>query len=193
MYNNIDIREKKSGSKFHSSIRNKGKGVYMANIEEKVESLVNKKIEELGYKLYDVQYVKEGQNYFLRIYIEKENGSIDLNDCEKVNNGINDLLDTADYIKEQYFLEVSSTGIEKILRRDKHLESNIGSKVQVNLFRPIEISNNKQKEIIGILKDFSESNIVLQLEDNVSKEIKEILIERKDISQIKTIFDWENF
>ena len=87
----------------------------MASIEERVENLLQKKIEDLGYKLYDVQYVKEGQNYFLRIYIEKENGSIDLNDCEKVNDGINDLLDTADYIKEQYFLEVSSTGVEKII------------------------------------------------------------------------------
>ena len=90
----------------------------MANIEEKVENLLKSTIENLGYNLYDVQYVKEGQNYFLRVFIEKKDGSIDLNDCEKVNNEINDLLDKADYIKEQYFLEVSSTGLEKILRKD---------------------------------------------------------------------------
>ena len=94
----------------------------MANIEEKVEQLIKNRVEELGYQLYDVQYVKEGQNYFLRIFIEKENGDIDLNDCEKVNDGINEVLDSADYIKDQYFLEVSSTGIEKVLRKDKHLE-----------------------------------------------------------------------
>ena len=94
----------------------------MANIEEKIENLVKQKIEDLGYELYDVQYVKEGQNYILRIFIEKPNGSIDLNDCEKVNDGINDLLDNANYIKDQYFLEVSSTGVEKILRKDKHLK-----------------------------------------------------------------------
>lgn len=79
----------------------------MASIEEKVTSLLQDKISELGYELYDVEYAKEGKNYFLRIFIDKENG-IDLEDCEKVNNGIMDLLDEADYIKEQYFLEVSS-------------------------------------------------------------------------------------
>lgn len=162
----------------------------MANIEEKVESLIKKKIEDLGYQLYDVQYVKEGQSYFLRVFIEKENGSIDLNDCEKVNDGINDLLDTASYIKEQYFLEVSSTGIEKVLRKDKHLEDNIGNNVQVNLFKPVELLRKKQKEVQGILKSFNKDIITLQV--NNAKEISEISLERKDISQIKTVFDWDN-
>lgn len=80
----------------------------MTNIESKVEKLITKPIEKLGYELYDVEYVKEGKDYFLRIYIDSNNG-ISLDDCEKVNNEITDLLDTADYIKEQYFLEVSST------------------------------------------------------------------------------------
>ena len=159
----------------------------MANIEENVENLVKSKIEDLGYELYDVQYVKEGQNYILRIFIEKQNGSIDLNDCEKVNDGINDLLDEANYIKDQYFLEVSSTGVEKILRKDKHLKSNIGNEVQVNLFKQIEILGKNQKEIIGKLKDFDESKIILQIEDN-----SQISLEKKDISQIKTVFDWDS-
>ena len=166
----------------------------MANIEEKVENLIKKPIEDLGYMLYDVQYVKEGQNYFLRVFIEKQDGSIDLNDCEKVNAGINDILDTADYIKEQYFLEVSSTGLEKVLRKDIHLKQNIGNEVQVNLFKPIENESNvknkkqnKQKEIIGRLQEFNEENIVL-----VSEEGKIINIERKNISQIKTVYDWDN-
>ena len=80
----------------------------MANIEEKVENLCSKIIQNLGYSLYDVEYVKEGKDYFLRIYIESEKG-IDLNDCEKVSNSITELLDKEDPIKEQYFLEVSST------------------------------------------------------------------------------------
>lgn len=167
----------------------------MANIEEKVENLIKKPIEDLGYSLYDVQYVKEGQNYFLRIFIEKLDGSIDLNDCEKVNDGINDILDSANYIKEQYFLEVSSTGIEKVLRKDTHLKENIGNEVQVNLFRPIEMSvkeKNKEKvikskEIIGILNDFNQSSITLKLEN---EEI--INIDRNNISLIKTVFDWDS-
>ena len=80
----------------------------MTNIETKVESLIQEKIEKLGYELYDVEYVKEGKDYFLRIYIDSSKG-ISINDCEIVNNEITDLLDKADYIKEQYFLEVSST------------------------------------------------------------------------------------
>ena len=97
----------------------------MANIEERVETLVEKTIENLGYQLYDVQYAKEGKDYFLRIFIQKENGTISLEDCEKVNNEIEEMLDTADYIKEQYFLEVSSTGIEKQIRKTKHFQENI--------------------------------------------------------------------
>ncbi len=162
----------------------------MANIEERVESLIKQKIEDLGYQLYDVQYVKEGQSYFLRVFIEKENGSIDLNDCEKVNDGINDLLDEASYIKEQYFLEVSSTGIEKVLRKDKHLEDNIGNNVQVNLFKPVELLGKKLKEVQGMLKSFDKDTITLQI-DNAKEEV-EIPIQRKDISQIKTVFDWDN-
>ena len=154
----------------------------MASIEERVENLIQKKVEELGYILYDVQYAKEGQNYFLRVFIEKNDGTIDLNDCEKVNDGINDLLDTADYIKEQYFLEVSSTGVEKVLRKDKHLKDNIGNEVEIKLFKPI----NKQKEFIGILEDFSEDEITLKLEND-----ENINIDRKDISLIKTTFNWD--
>ena len=158
----------------------------MANIEEKIENLVKPKIEDLGYELYDVQYVKEGQNYILRIFIEKPNSSIDLNDCEKVNNSINDLLDNANYIKEQYFLEISSTGVEKILRKDKHLKENIGEEIQISLFKQIDILGKKQKEIIGVLKEFNENNIIIQINKG------DISINRKDISQIKTVFDWDS-
>lgn len=155
----------------------------MASIEEKVENLIQKPIEDLGYSLYDVQYVKEGQNYFLRVFIEKEEGTIDLNDCEKVNDGINDILDTADYIKEQYFLEVSSTGIEKVLRKDKHLRAHLGEEIEIKLFKPVE----GKKELTGTLEGFDENNVTLKIEDNSN-----INLARKDISLIKTVYDWEN-
>ena len=108
----------------------------MAKIEEKVESLIESKVQELGYILYDVEYVKEGKDYFLRIYIDNEKG-ITLDDCENVSNNITELLDQADYIKEQYFLEVSSPGVERVLKKDKHLQNNIGAKVQVKLFKQL--------------------------------------------------------
>lgn len=151
----------------------------MASIEEKIENLVTKPINSLGYDVYDVQYVKEGKDYYLRIFIDKLDG-IDLNDCEKVNNEINNLLDEADYIKDQYFLEISSPGIERILRKDKHLKDNIGKMVEVKLFKPL----NKQKTIEGILDNFDKDFILVKTNED------EIKIERKDISVIKTIYEW---
>ena len=152
----------------------------MANIEEKVEKLVEPKIQEIGYDLYDVEYAKEGKNYFLRIIIDKPEG-IDLNDCEKVNNEITDILDQADYIKEQYFLEVSSPGIERILRKDKHLEQNIGNEVLIKLFKK---DDKGKKECQGILKKHTSEKIIVEIET------EEIEIERKNISQIKTVYNW---
>lgn len=153
----------------------------MAKIEEKVENLIKKPINDIGYELYDVEYAKEGKDYFLRVFIEKE-GGISLEDCEKVNDEITELLDKQDYLKEQYFLEVSSTGIEKVLRKDKHLQDNIGEEIEVKLFKPI----NKKKSIIGILKDFNSNEIIVETDEN------EETIQRTDIAQIKTIYHWEN-
>ena len=150
----------------------------MANIEEKTENLISNTIKELGYELYDVEYVKEGKDYFLRVYIDSNNG-IDLNDCEKVSESITELLDKEDYIKEQYFLEVSSPGIERILRKDKHLNANIGNEIQIKLFKPVE----GQKQCKGILKAFDNHSITIL--DNA-----EINIDRKNISQIKTVYNW---
>ena len=152
---------------------------FLANIEEKVEDLVKDKINELGYDLYDVEYTKEGKNYFLRIFIDNEKG-IDLNDCEKVNDGIMELLDKADYIKEQYFLEVSSPGIERTLRKDKHLEDNIGKEVEISLFKPID----KTKQLEGILKDFNKNEVILDIQNT------DVNVERKNISLIKTKYNW---
>ena len=151
----------------------------MANIEEKVESLVKPKVEELGYKLYDVEYAKEGKDYFLRIYIDSEKG-IDITDCEKVSRELNDILDEADYIKTEYFLEISSPGVERILRKDSHLEENIGNEVEVKLFKSID----KEKVISGKITKFDKEDIYIQTD---SKEVK---IERAFISQIKTKYNW---
>ena len=151
----------------------------MANIEEKVENLIKEKIENIGYELYDVLYLKEGKNYILRIVIDNENG-ISLEDCEKVNNEITDLLDEADYIKEQYFLEVSSPGIERLLRKDWQLKKNIDNKVQISLFKKDE---NGFKEYIGILKQVEDDYLKIIQENN------EYMVQRKNISQVKTIYE----
>lgn len=154
----------------------------MASIEERVESLIKEKIEKIGYELYDVEYSKEGKNYFLRIFIDSKNG-IDLDDCEKVNNEIMEDLDNANYIKEQYFLEVSSPGIEIILRKEKHLEQNIGNEIAIKLFKKDE---EGKKEYQGILKKYTEQDIIIEDNENKQKQIN-----RKNISQIKTVYNWE--
>ena len=153
----------------------------MAKIEEKVEELIKYKIENIGYSLYDVEYAKEGPNYYLRIYIDSPKG-IDLNDCEKVSNEINDVLDEANYIKEQYYLEVSSPGIERILRKDNHLEQNIGNQIEVKLFKKDEKGN---KSYIGELKAFDANMVIIETTE-------EIKIERKNIAQIKTVYNWND-
>lgn len=152
----------------------------MASIEEKVTDLIEPIVKKLGYELYDVEYAKEGKNYFLRIFIDNEKG-IDLKDCEKVNDAITDILDEKNYIKEQYFLEVSSPGIERILRKNKHLSQNIGKQIHVKLFKKDE---NKNKEYIGNLLSYDDECIKIKKEDN------EIYVERKNISQIKTVYNW---
>ena len=150
----------------------------MANIEEKIKTLTSKPINDLGYDLYDVEYIKEGKDYFLRIYIDSKKG-IDLDDCEKVSNAITEILDKEDYIKEQYFLEVSSPGVERVLRKEKHLQDNLGAEVQIKLFKPLD----GQKQYKGILKDFNNEYITIF-------STEEIEIDRKNISQIKTVFNW---
>ena len=153
----------------------------MASIENKVENLIKEPIEKLGYELYDVEYAKEAKNFFLRIYIDSSKG-ISLNDCEAVSNEINDLLDKENIISEQYFLEVSSPGIEKVLRKESHLKNNIGELVEVKLFKKDDKGN---KIYEGTLKSFDEKEVTIETEE-------EIVIERKNIAQIKTIYNWED-
>lgn len=163
-------------------------------MEEKIETLISETIEKLGYELYDVIYEKEAKDFYLRIFIDTPNG-ISLDDCEKVNDAINPILDEANYIKDQYFLEVSSPGVERRLRKNKHFEASIGKEVDINLYSPITLKqdeinekkkkNNTIKNISGILKSFDENNITLEIESN-----EEIKIERKNISNIKIKFNW---
>lgn len=90
------------------------------------------------------------------------------------------MLDQADYIKEGYFLEVSSTGVEKVLRKDSHLETNIGSNIEIKLFKPID----KQKTLEGELLNFDKENIYIKIDQSKKS------IERKQIAQIKTKYNW---
>ena len=152
----------------------------MSKIEEKIECLVKPIIEKLSYKLYDVEYSKEGKDYYLRIFIDN-NDVISIEDCEIVTNAISDILDEANYIKEQYFLEVSSPGIERRLRKDEHFEDNIGKDIEISLFKKDNYGN---KQYIGCLISYTNETITISINNNLKS------IERKDISFIKTIYNW---
>ena len=152
----------------------------MSKIEEKIEILVKEKIEKLGYELYDVEYIKEGKDYFLRIFIDKPNG-VDLQDCEIVNNEISNMLDKADYIKEAYFLEVSSPGIERVLRKDKHLKDNMGQEIEIKLFKKDEDGN---KEYVGELTDFNQDTITISIGNSLK------VLNREEIAHIKIVYNW---
>ncbi len=152
----------------------------MLNIESKVENRLKPVIENIGYSIYDVHYVKEGKDYYLRITIDKKEGTIDINDCEKVNNAITDILDEENYIKDQYYLEVSSPGLERVLRKKEHYLAQIGNEICVKLFKQI----NKEKEIQGILKEYNDNKIIL------TRDKDEIEIELKDIALAKTVYEW---
>ena len=150
----------------------------MAKIEEKVENLVKDQIEKIGYELYDVLYIKEGSNKILRIVIDSPKG-ISLDDCEKVNNEIKEIIDEANPIEEQYFLEISSPGIERLLRKDWQLKKFKGIEVNIKLFKKDE---NGKKEYTGILGDITENTLNVEVED------ENITIDRKIISQVKTVY-----
>lgn len=149
------------------------------NIEAKVEKKLKPIIENLGYSLYDVLYEKEGKDYYLRIIIDKQ-GTIDIKDCEIVNDAINDVLDEEDYIKKQYYLEVSSPGLERVLRKKEHFLKQIGNEIMVKTFKPID----KEKELKGILKEYNDNELIL------TQENKEIRIDIKNIALAKTIYEW---
>ena len=150
----------------------------MAKIEEKVESLVKEKIEKVGYELYDVLYVKEGSNKILRIVIDSKNG-ISLDDCEKVNNEIKETIDEANPIEEQYFLEISSPGIERLLRKDWQLKKFKGTDVNIKLFKKDE---NGKKEDTGTLGEVTENTLDVEIDG------QNVTIDRKIISQVKTVY-----
>ena len=132
-----------------------------------------------GVSVYDVEYVKEGSTCYLRVYIDKP-GGVSILDCEKVSRALSDELDRVDPIPDAYILEVSSPGLGRSLKKDKHLQASIGEEVEVKLFKPID----KCKEFIGVLESFDAENIVIREGEN------EKIFARKDIALIRLALDF---
>ena len=143
----------------------------------KVWELCEPIVENLGLKLWDVRYLKEGADWFLRVYIDKPEG-VDITDCEKVSRAINDPLDELDPIDNAYCLEVCSPGIERELVRDEHFEQFIGADIMVKMRRPIE---GIGKEFDGVLKSYEDGMVTI----NDHSGENEVTISKKDAAWIK--------
>ena len=150
----------------------------MANIVSKVTPLCEKVASELGYFIWDVDYVKEGTEWFLRIEIDKE-GGVDIEDCEKYSRTIDPLLDEENYIEGTYRLEISSPGIERIIKTDFHLSKCIGEVVEIKLFAAIEGC----KVARGTLHSYDSESVIL-------KDETEIVIPRKNIAKMNIYFEF---
>lgn len=132
-------------------------------------------IEDLGYELVDIEYVKENNDRFLRFYIWKAEG-ITIDDCQRVSEVIGEKLDELDPIKESYYLEVSSPGLDRPLKTDKDLKRNLGKDIEVSLYKNLD----GKKKYYGQLVDFTEDYIKIKTEN-----LEEKIIERDIVSNIK--------
>lgn len=146
--------------------------------EVRTEELIMPILEENGFDLVDVEYVKEGSNWYLRVYIDKP-GGITIEDCVLVSRSMSDILDREDYVEDAYTFEVSSPGLMRPLKKDKDFQRNLGNEVEIKTYRMVD----KQKEFAGVLKSYDEQNITIETEDG------EKVIARADIALIRLAFE----
>ena len=124
--------------------------------EVRTEELLIPIVEANGVEIYDVEYVKEGSDYYLRAYIDKPDG-VNIIDCENVSRALSDALDREDFIPDAYILEVSSPGLGRTLKKDRHLEKSIGQDVEIRVYKP----ENGTKEYEGVLESFDAETITI--------------------------------
>lgn len=146
-------------------------------ITEVVETLAKPIVESLGLELVDVEYVREGANWYLRVYIDND-GGVTLDDCESVNKPLSEKLDEVDPIPQSYIFEVSSPGVERPFKKPKDYIKSIGQNVQINFYKPVDGC----KTIEGTLESYNKDTISVLAENS---EIKTYLLE--DISKINRV------
>ena len=148
--------------------------------ESRTEALLLPILEANNFELVDVEYVKEGSNWYLRAYIDKE-GGIAVDDCELVSRALSDLLDKEDFIEEAYILEVSSPGLLRPIKKDKDFERNMNKEIEIRTYRAI----NKSKEFYGLLKAYDKDTVTITDEDG-----NETTFNKSDIALIRQALDF---
>lgn len=148
--------------------------------EQKAEKLITPIVEEQGFELVDIEYVKEGGTWYLRSYIDKE-GGITVDDCEVVSRAFNEKLDAEDFIEDAYIMEVSSPGLGRPLKKEKDFRRSIGKDIEIRTYRAV----NRQKEFYGVLKSYDDDSVTLTMEDD-----SEQVFMHAEIALIRLAFDF---
>ena len=147
--------------------------------ETKTEEILIPIVADAGVEIYDVEYVKEGSDWYLRVYIDKPEG-VNINDCEIVNRALSAKMDELDFIDDAYILEVSSPGLGRALKKERHFAKSIGQEVEVKTYKAID----KEKQFVGILQSYEEGVITIQTDK------KEMKFEKADVASVRLTFDF---
>ncbi len=147
--------------------------------ETRTEEILIPIVADAGVEIYDVEYVKEGSDWYLRVYIDKPEG-VNINDCEVVNRALSAKMDELDFIDDAYILEVSSPGLGRALKKERHFEKSIGQEVEVKTYKAID----KEKQFVGILQSYKDGVITIQTEK------KEMKFEKADVASVRLTFDF---
>ena len=147
--------------------------------ESRTEAFLLPVLAEHNFGLWDVEYVKEAGTWYLRAYIDKE-GGIAVDDCEVISRILSDWLDQTDFIEDSYILEVSSPGLGRPLKKERHFERSLGEEVEIRLYKAL----NKPKEFTGILKAYDKETVTIETAEG------ELVFDRPDIALIRLAFDF---
>lgn len=145
------------------------------NTVQRVEEIVKPFADELGLEIWDVRFAKEGSDWYLRIFIDKD-GGISIDDCVDLTHAITKPLDDEDPISQSYMLEVSSPGVERELTRDEHFEKFVGSPVMLRLIRAVD----GVRDYNGIMTSYQDKKITIKLQDD-----KEVTFDKKETTYVK--------
>ena len=152
----------------------------MANrYEVLAEEMVTPLAEGLGLSIYDVEYVKEGKEHYLRVYIDKP-GGVDINDCEALSRLFSDKLDETDPIPEAYIMEVSSPGLGRTLKKDRHFEKSLGEETEIKFYEAVD----GERIFTGVLKAFDKDTLTIEFEDGTE------VFARADVAQVRLTIDF---
>ncbi|MDD5940392.1 MAG: ribosome maturation factor RimP [Lachnospiraceae bacterium] len=160
-----------------------------SDIEKKTEELLAPIAQQHGVRIYDVEFVKEGTERYLRCFIDKD-GGVTIDDCTDVSHDLSDALDRDDFIGEGYILEVSSPGLGRSLTRDRHFQNSIGQEVEGTTFKPYD--GTKTKVFEGILKAFDGETVTITQKSADGALSQDLVLPRKEIAKIRLKVDWKD-